>query len=441
MRIHFVGIGGIGVSSLARYYLSHHMQVSGSDLASSEITEELARLGVAIAIGPHAIANMPADADLVVYSPAIPPTNDELQEAHRRGILVRSHPEAVGELTKQYQTITVSGAHGKSTTTALAALVMEEGYCDPTVIVGAKIKEFGNANFRRGHGPFLLLEADEWNKSFLNYSPFIAIVTNIDAEHLDTYKTLAGVKRAFSAYLKKIPKNGIIIANADDLLLADLCKKIHKKIVWYSLADDEARRIEAILQIPGAHNLSNALAAYRLGTVLGIAPEHILKGIARFSGAWRRFEFYGVVNNAIIIADYGHHPKEITATINAARSRFPFRRIWCVFQPHLRQRLADLWDDFVQAFDLADRVSLLEVYNVAGRETKKIKPSVSSRNLAIAIQTRGKDASYMESFASAEADIKREARSGDVILMMGAGDIYALTKKLTEQPFSGAIPR
>lgn len=429
--IHFIGIGGIGVSALAKYYFSLGFHISGSDLASSEMTDELKRLGVKIHIGSHKKTNLPKDARHVIYTAATPKSNPEYKEAASRHLKRQSYAEAIGELTREYRTITVSGAHGKSTTTALCALVLKEGHCDPTVIIGTKMKDMGNSNFRRGCGPYLVLEADEWNKSFFKYSPHIAIITNIDAEHLDTYKNVKNVERAFSEYLAQVPSDGMIIANADDERLRRVAKKFGKKVVWYSMHNVDAQRIKKILRLPGTHNVSNALAALTLGRVLKIRETHILHALSRFSGTWRRFEFMGIKNGAYIYTDYGHHPREIQATIQAARERFPMRRVWCVYQPHQYQRLAYLWDDFITAFDLADRIALLPVYDVAGRETKLAKAKVNSRKLASVLKNRGKDAEYFDSFNQARNFIESNVRPGDVVLVMGAGDIYSLAQDLS----------
>jgi UDP-N-acetylmuramate--alanine ligase len=429
--IHFIGIGGIGVSALAKYYLEKRVQVTGSDLKETEITKELAGLGAKIKIGPHHIENLPKDTARIIYTSAVPKNNPEYKKAQLKKIPTQSYAEAIGDLTKKYETITISGSHGKSTTTALSALVLEEGFFDPTVIVGTKVKEFGNSNFRKGLGPHLVLEADEWNKSFLNYSPKIAVFTNIDAEHLDTYKDLDDVKKTFLEYTKKIPKDGALIANFDDPNVKDVAWQSKKKVIWYSQKDRDAKSIKKILQIPGAHNLSNALAAVRLGSFLGIPYPHILRAISNFRGVWRRFELKGMnPQGAYVISDYGHHPKEILATISGARERFPLHRIWCVYQPHQYQRLQYLWNDFKGAFDMADRICLLPVYDVAGRETKEAKKTVDSEKLTKELIWRGKLATYHTSFDEAKHTISNESKKGDVILVMGAGDIYALADEL-----------
>lgn len=430
--IHFIGIGGIGVSSLARFFLARGFSVSGSDIAASEITRDLQKEGARIVVGKHLAGNIPKGTKRVVYTAAVRPSNPELTAAKRRRIKTLTYAEAIGEISKHMKTITVSGSHGKSTTTALAALVLEEGQLDPTVIIGTKLNEFGGRNFRKGRGPWLVLEADEWNKSFLRYKPLIALVTNIDAEHLDTYKTVKGVEDTFRRFLKKVPKNGKIIANADDPRLARVASKFGARVIWYSLKSRDADVIRKTLRIPGEHNISNALAALVLGRYMGIREPDMLRALSRFTGAWRRFEFKGMLHGAYVYTDYGHHPREIQATLQAARSRFPMRRIWCVYQPHQYQRLAYLWDDFITAFDEADRVTLLPVYDVAGRETRKAKEAVSSARLALELRDHGKRVSYVETMTQAENMLRVEARKGDVVLIMGAGDIYDLAVSLAK---------
>ncbi len=427
---HFIGIGGIGVSALAKYHISKGKKVSGSDISSSLLTKELEKLGAEVFIGKHKKTNVPAKTNKVIYTSALASKNPEVKEALGRGLKTQSYAEALGELTKDYKTITISGAHGKSTTTALAALVLEQGGFDPTVIVGTKLNEFGNSNFRAGLGPYLVLEADEWNKSFLNYHPAVAIVTNIDAEHLDTYKNVEEVEETFAEYLGRVADEGAIIANFDDERLRNIAQKFGEKVIWYSLQDREADFLRKILRVPGEHNVSNALAALKLGRYLGVHEPVILQALEKFTGAWRRFEFKGVLNGAFIFNDYAHHPREIQATLAAARGRFPFRRIWCVYQPHQHQRLAYLWDDFVGAFDAADRISLLPVYDVAGRETVEARKKVSSFKLSRALDKRGKNVSYLKSFVEAKKQINTHSRAGDVIMITGAGDIDKLADHL-----------
>ncbi|MDZ4299716.1 MAG: UDP-N-acetylmuramate--L-alanine ligase [Candidatus Sungbacteria bacterium] len=426
MKVHFVGIGGIGVSALARYYRAVGHTVSGSDAVPSEITAELAHRGVGVVIGEHTAENIPPSVDRVIHTAAVLPENPELAAARERDIPVHSYAEAIGELTRHQRTIAVSGSHGKSTTTALIALVLEEGYFDPTVIIGTKLREFGDTNFRQGKGPFLVLEADEWNKSFLNYSPYAVVLTNIDAEHLDTYGTIADVEEAFHEYLLKVPKDGFIVANADDERIRHITRDIPARIVWYSQKNPVAETVKRTLKISGRHNLANALAALHLGREVGISEPAILKALGSYHGAWRRFELKGIKNGAYIFADYGHHPREIAATLAGARERFPSRRIWCVYQPHQYARLNHLWNDFLDAFDGADRVTLLPVYTVAGREVEN-HPTHTSEKLAAALTARGRYTEYLPSFGVAHKYLARDIRAGDVVLFMGAGTIYDLT--------------
>lgn len=430
MHVHFIGIGGIGVSSLAKYYLAKGAKVSGSDLASSEITADLARRGATVILGAHSAFNIPQSATHVIHTAAVTRTNPEFKEAKRRKISLKNYAEAVGDITRQFKTITVSGSHGKSTTTAMTALVLEEGYCDPTVIIGTKMREFGDSNFRAGKGSHLVLEADEWNRSFLNYSPEIAAITNIDTEHMDTYETPNAVDAAFAEYLARVPKHGAIIANKDDERTWRVAKKFGDKVVWYGTGGRDGKTVRKILRVPGEHNLSNALAALAVGRTLGIPESAILTALSRFTGTWRRFEFKGVLNDAFLFNDYGHHPTEIAATLAAARERFPLRRIWCVYQPHQHRRLQYLWDGFLSAFDMADRITLLPVYDVAGRETSKAKKAVTSEKLAHTLREKGKNVSHMASFDDAALMLKNEIRPGDAVLLMGAGDIYSLNAKL-----------
>lgn len=429
--IHFIGIGGIGVSALAKYYLSQGAKISGSDLISSEITDELAKIGAQIFTGKHDRKNLPKNAGEVIYSAAAAKDNPELEEAKRRKLKVRSYAEALGELTKRYKTITVSGAHGKSTTTAMTALVLEKGHCDPMVIVGTKVKEFGNSNFRSGLGGYFVLEADEWNKSFLNYRPEIAVLTNIDSEHLDTYKNIGHVTSVFKKFITKISKEGLIIANADDPIVKKIAKESKKRVIWYSLKDKEASIIKNSIRVAGDHNLLNALAAFRVGRVLGIGQSEILQALSGFSGTWRRFEFKGIINKAPVFDDYAHHPNEIKATLAAAKKRFPFGRVISIFQPHQYRRLHSLFDDFTKAFDHSDITCVLDVYDVAGREDQKSKKAVSAFKLVSALSEKGKDARHM--YHSQVLDfLKNEAKSNDAIIFMGAGDIYKLTNKVVQ---------
>src|SRR3989344_4918021 len=443
--IHFVGIGGIGMSALARLYRSRGFRISGSDLERSEITDALGKDGIRVFTGKHTRANIAHSATGVVYTAAVRRENPEIREAKRRHIPVHTYAQALGELTRACRTIAVAGAHGKSTTTALIALTLIRGGLDPTVIVGTKLREFRDSNFRRSRPPhpagpphskpWLVIEADEYRGSFWNHSPEIAVVTNIDREHLDFYKNIKNIEAAFLKFLLRLAPKGVAVLNRDDRRLRRAATRLRRprpdiRIVWFSLRDAEAGRIAPRLRVPGRHNVSNALAAYRVGRALNIPSSKIMNALSRYRGAWRRFDYQGTLAGAKVYADYAHHPTEIKATLQAAREHFPKRRIICVFQPHHYERMRDLWREFVGAFDDCNGLILLDIYEVAGREHKRRSGAVSSARLAEAISRRGTPALYIPDSRRLNPFFRENLRRGDVLLMMGAGDIWETTKRL-----------
>lgn len=419
MRIHLIGIGGIGVSSLAQYYLRKGHDVSGSDLVSSEITDFLKSKGIKIAIG-NSKDNIKSDMDLVVYSPAVPKDNPELIHAKNCNIKAISYPEALGELTSQYFTIAVSGSHGKSTTTALIGLILAKAGLDPTVIVGTKLKEFGNSNFRVGKSKFLVIEACEYDGSFLNYDPRIIVVTNVDKEHLDYFKTFRNVIKTFNNFIAKLPNNGYLVFNKEDKNIPRI-----KNSVGYSLKQKESKEISNILKIPGQHNVSNALAALAVARILDVKDEVSLKSLSEYHGSWRRFEIIKT-KPYTLINDYGHHPNEISATLKAAREKYRSKKIWLIFQPHQYQRTHYLFKDFIKVFKQApvDNIIITDIYDVAGREEKKISSGVSSKNL---VEKINKSHIAYLSVGEAEKFVKENIKNGNVLIIMGAGDIYKIT--------------
>ena len=445
--IHFIGIGGIGVSALAQYYLEKGYKISGSDLASSEITDNLKKKeGVNIFLGKHLAKNLPKDTDLVIHSLAVLPDNPELKEAKKLGIKIQSYPEALGELTRKYFTIAVSGTHGKSTTAAMTALILIKAGLDPTVIVGTKIKEFGNSNCRvgkpvrwaQGKVQYLVIEADEWRASFLNYRPKIIVLTNIEKEHLDFYKNLNDILKTYKKYIGHLPKDGVLIKNAK-CELRDA--KWQGKIKNFSLQQKETKKLRKILKVPGEHNVLNALAALTVGRILKIPDKISFKALSEYKGSWRRFEGKELKIRNLkfkIINDYAHHPTEIEATIRAAREKFPRKKIWCIFQPHQYQRTYYLFDDFVKVFkgalrpvqkkQLIDKLIITDIYDVAGREEKKIKKKVSSEKLIEAINEPL--ATYIPTIKKAADYLRKNLRGGEALIIMGAGDIYKLSNAL-----------
>lgn len=448
--VHFIGIGGIGLSALARYYLAQKWLVSGSDTADSLLIQELKKEGVSIKIGPKKPSFRPKTG-LIVRSQAIPESDIEIRAAKAKKIPVLSYPEAVGFLTEKYKTIAVAGAHGKSTTTAMVAEIFLKSKLDPTVIVGTKLKSLAGKNFRKGNSRWLILEADEFGGAFWHYSPAAAIITNIDKEHLDFYKNFAGVKKSFLRFIKNIQDGGILILNKDDKNLFSLKKQIEKitenkkiKTHWFSLAIDPllSEKISGLLKVPGRHNLSNALGAFVLSKALGVKKENIFVGLKNYSGAWRRFEYRGELKNRKSITkiydDYAHHPTEIKATLAGAKEKFPDSKIICVFQPHQAKRLELLFKDFTKAFDDADVLILLPSYKVAGRDNKNTQYDSKALFNAIRKNNKNKKIHYLQSPTNLKKFIKERVAGKEllvkkfVLIMMGAGNIADLTRKMID---------
>jgi UDP-N-acetylmuramate--alanine ligase len=437
MKVHFIGIGGIGISALACFYLQKGYKVSGSDLFSSEITDELKEKGVKIFIGPHKEENLPKGVSLVIHSQAINQTNPELIKAKDLKIETKSYPQALGELTKNYFTIAVSGTHGKSTTTAMISLIMIKAGFDPTVIVGTKLKEFDNSNYRAGNSQYLVIEADEHFASFLNYWPKIIVLTNIEKEHLDYYKNLKNILRTYKEYISHLQEDGVLILNSDDknsLKLKVKSAKIKFKIKNYTLKQPEAKPLKKILKIPGEHNVANALAALTVARTLKIPDKTTFKALSEYKGSWRRFEIAETLypKPLTLISDYAHHPTEIEVTLKAAREKYPKRKIWCVFQPHQYQRTYYLFNEFIKVFRKVpvDMLIITDIFDVAGREDKKIKEKISSKKLVDKIKR--KLAIYLPSDKIINY-LKDKIGGNEVIIFMGAGDIYKLSSKLKDQ--------
>ena len=432
-RVHFIGIGGIGVSALAGYYITKGHKVSGSDLVSSEITDALGKKGVKIFIGGQKSENLPKNADLVIYSPAVPNSDLELKQAKKLGIKCLSYPQALGELVKQHFTIAVSGTHGKSTTTAMIALILIKAGLDPTVIIGTKLKEFGDSNYRIGKSKFLLIEADEHMASFLNYWPKIIVLTSIEADHLDFYKNLNNILKTFKEYISHLPTDGTLIANKDDKNTSKITHNKKQKTKFYSLKQPEAKKLKRILKVPGEHNVYNALAALTLARTLKIPDRISLKSLSEFHGSWRRFEIIKANLNGkkiTIVSDYGHHPTKVRVTLKAAREKWPKGKIYCVYQPHQYQRTYYLFKDFVKVLRQApvDKLIITDIFDVAGRENTEIKKKVSSEKLVRAIKKNS--VIYLPKEKVIDY-LNENLKGGEVVIIMGAGDIYKMIEDLT----------
>jgi len=450
MNIHFIGIGGIGISALAKYYLRHGCKVSGSDLNSSEITDGFKKDGAKIFIGPQKAGNLPKDVEIVVYSPAVKKDNPELKKAFslnslkkKNKILVKSYPEALGDLTKKYFTIAVSGTHGKSTTTAMIGLLLAKAGFDPTVIVGTKLKEFGDSNCRIGKSNYLVIEADEHFSSFLNYWPKIIVLTNIGKDHLDYYKNLSNILKSFKKYVFHLPTQS---------------SKLPFGIRDYTLKQREVKKLREILKIPGEHNISNALAALTVARILKIKDKVSFKSLSEFKGSWRRFEIEKCSlkkKKIIFVSDYAHHPTEISATLKAAREKWPEKKILLIFQPHHYQRVFYLFKSFVGTFKeilikkWADDIFITDIYDVAGRESNKIRKKIDSKVLVRAIRNSFKKStrilaeniSYINSnsgknsweFREIMNYLKQNLKGGEVVIVMGAGSIYRVLDKVKKK--------
>jgi UDP-N-acetylmuramate--alanine ligase len=451
-HLHFVGIGGSGMSGIAEVLLNLGYRVSGSDVAANPATERLARLGAGVTIG-HAAENV-AGADAVVVSTAVKPDNAEVIAARARRIPVVPRALMLAELMRLKQGIAVAGTHGKTTTTSLVASVLAEAGLDPTFVIGGRLTAAAS-NARLGAGEFIVVEADESDASFLHLQPVLAVVTNIDADHMETYQhDFARLKQAFVQFLQNLPFYGAAVLCADDANVREIMPFVSKPIVTYGLAGDAMVRAEGVevcdgemcfravrdasgaldvrLNLPGRHNVQNALAAIAVGTELGIADAAILKALAEFHGVGRRFQRCGEVplpggGRFTLVDDYGHHPVEMAATLEAARGAFPGRRIVLAFQPHRYTRTRDLFEDFVRVLSTADALLLAEVYP-AGES-----PIVAAdgRALARAVRVAGKvEPLFVEHIAELPAAIRQVARAGDVVVTMGAGSIGGVPQKL-----------
>ena len=453
-NIHFVGIGGSGMSGIAEVLVNLGFGVSGSDLADNATTRRLAGLGVRVMTG-HATEHV-GSADAVVISTAVASDNPEVQAARERHVPIVPRAQMLAELMRLKQGIAIAGTHGKTTTTSLVASIMAEGGMDPTFVIGGRLNAAG-ANARLGSGDFIVAEADESDASFLFLSPVISIVTNIDADHMETYGHDFGrLKQAFVDFLQRLPFYGVAVLCADDANVREIMPQISKQIVTYGLdpsanvraenvvaADGQMRfdcvrvngsvsRFPVVLNLPGMHNVLNALAAIAVAAEVGVPDPVIAKALSEFRGVGRRFQRYGEVSLAsggsfTLVDDYGHHPVEMRATIAAARGAFPGRRLMLAFQPHRYTRTRDCLEDFVGVLNGVDVLALAEVY--AAGEAPIV--AADGRALARALRVAGKiEPVFVEDIADMPQAILDIARDGDVVITMGAGSIGAVPGKL-----------
>ncbi|HLX84292.1 MAG TPA: UDP-N-acetylmuramate--L-alanine ligase [Terriglobales bacterium] len=469
-RIHFVGIGGIGMSGIAEVLLNLGYKISGSDLKKSPVTERLGSLGAAIFEG-HAASNIVsyngvAGADVVVTSSAIALDNPEVAEARRRHIPVIQRAEMLAELMRLKYGIAIAGMHGKTTTTSMVAAVLAAGGLDPTVVVGGRVGALGS-NARLGKSQYLVAEADESDRSFLKLSPILSVVTNIDREHMDCYRDMRDVRRTFLEFMERVPFYGLVVGCNDDPALQRLLPRVHRRVMTYGTSpgsdflirvgsasvappsavgeqaplarfqvkykDKEKDLGEFTLHVPGVHNMLNATAAIAVGVALDIPPEQIRSGLDSFRGVDRRFQLKGKAAGVSVIDDYGHHPTEIRATLAAARQS-GFRRVHVIFQPHRFTRTRDLMDEFATAFVDADTVSVLDIYPASEKPIEGVTAQALTERIAGAGAGTGKkDVAYAPSFPEAVAAVAAAAQPGDMVLTLGAGSVSQLGPMVLEE--------
>ena len=448
-RIHFIGIGGIGMSGIAEILLTMGYAVSGSDLRASATTERLGGLGATIFIG-HTGANAAAT-DVVVTSSAVARDNPEIVEARARKTPVIPRAEMLAELMRLKYGIAVAGMHGKTTTTSMIAAVLAGGGLDPTVVVGGRVDAMGS-NARLGRSQYLVAEADESDRSFLKLSPILAVVTNLDREHMDAYRDMADVEAAFVEFMDEVPFYGAVTACIDNPALRAVLPRVTPRVYTYGESPDADFRLCMLpsasgchatfeintrglvlgpfhLHVPGRHNVLNATAAVAIGVQLGIAPETIAAGLGSFRGVDRRFQTKGQVHGVTVVDDYGHHPTEVRATLQAARE-CGYRRILVLFQPHRYTRTRDLMDDFAGAFGDADAVEVLDIYAASEAPIE----GITGETLAAAVRARsGRAVAYAPSIAAAVERLTSVAREGDMILTLGAGSVSQAGPLLLER--------
>jgi UDP-N-acetylmuramate--alanine ligase len=457
-QVHFVGIGGAGMSGIAEVLLNLGYAVSGSDLSEGNATRRLTGLGAQVRIGHD--AGHVAGADVVVISSAVKADNPEVVAARARHVPVVPRALMLAELMRLKQGIAVAGTHGKTTTTSLAASVLAEGGLDPTFVIGGRLESAG-AHARLGAGEFIVVEADESDASFLHLQPVISVVTNIDADHMETYDhSMDRLKQAFVDFVERLPFYGVAVLCHDDAHVRGIMPRLTKTVVTYGIGEGAQVRAHAVaadagrmrfrvqrtngkrlpdlditLNLPGVHNVQNALAAIAVGMEVGVADEKIVKALADFKGVGRRFQRYGTIRLAgggafELIDDYGHHPAEMAATIAAARGAFPGRRLVLAFQPHRYTRTRDCFEDFVRVLSGVDALLLTEVYPAG--ETPIV--AADGRALVRAVRVQGRvEPVFVEQVTDLPAALAGTVRDGDVVLAMGAGSIGTIAGRLAKE--------
>ncbi len=447
-KVHFVGIGGIGMSGIAEILWNQGFEVSGSDKSLSDVTERLEKLGIKVYEG-HSAENL-KDVDVLVYSSAVTTDNPEVKAAIERKIPVIKRSEMLAETMRMKYGIGIAGTHGKTTTTSMVGLTLTEGGIDPTIIVGGKLSSLGGTNARLGNGEFIVVEADEFDRSFLKLTPTIAALTTLESDHLDTYKDLDDIKSAFIEFASKVPFYGFVVLCLDEPALQDIIPHINKKIITYgTTAQADVRAVDITqvqflttysvryhgkligqitLKVPGEHNVKNSLVAVIIGTELGIDFSIIKKALESFTGVYRRFEVkYN--KEILVVDDYAHHPTETSATLKAIRDGWDSRRLVAVFQPHLYSRTKDFYQEFGRSFLNSDVFICTDVY--PAREEPI--PGVTGELIAEATRKFGhKNVFYIADKKNIPAFLAEIKQEGDIIITMGAGDIWRYGEQFVE---------
>lgn len=448
VHIHFIGIGGISMSGLAEILLKEGFTVSGSDAKESELTKHLESKGAVIYYGQKA-ENIKKGIQVIVYTAAIHPDNPEWKAAEEAGIPMLTRAELLGQIMRNYRTaIAVSGTHGKTTTTSMLSTVLLEAEKDPTISVGGILPAIGG-NIRVGHSDTFLTEACEYTNSFLSFYPTVSIILNIEEDHMDFFKDLADIRRSFHRFAGLLPEDGLLVINGEIEHPEEITEGIHARVVTYGLTGTEDYTVHGdisydetgcasfllyhekecvgpvTLNVPGIHNVSNALATLAAALELGIGFDTAAAGLCAFHGTDRRFQYKGEVNGVTIIDDYAHHPTEIEATLKAA-ANYPHKELWCVFQPHTYTRTKAFLKEFAQALSLADHVVLADIY--AARETDTL--GISSETLQKELQKLGKTCYYFPTFEEIEKFLLKKCMHGDLLITMGAGDVLKIGENM-----------
>lgn len=441
--VHFIGIGGISMSGIARVLLANGVKVSGSDTSSSKIIDKLKQNGATV-YPSHSAENI-SNQDLVVHTAAVKSDNPEIQEAIKKGIEVIDRAEMMGRLMKDYKNaVSVAGTHGKTTATSMMSYIMIKAMLEPTVMVGGELDILGG-NYKIGKKDYFITETCEYCRSFLKFFPTIGIILNVEADHLDYYKDLDDIKDAFSSFARLVPEDGALVVCADDKNAMDCVKNVFAPVYTYGINNGEftashisydsfgypsfevlrngEKILDLKLNVTGIHNVSNAVGCTAAACAMGIDYKYIKEGLEAFSGTKRRFEKKGVLNGALVIDDYAHHPTEIAATLNAIKN-IKHNKLWTVFQPHTYTRTYTLYEDFKNVLKMADNVILADIYAAREKDTGL----VSSKQLADDIE----NATYMESFEKIEKFLKENVSEGDIVLTMGAGNVVEIGEHIVE---------